>query len=144
MIGCKWNCEIPFLSFLSYYLMSVSYTHLTLHGLIQLVQHVVACIIRHTVAQVFKTAKLFQDSTIYNNFRPYGISSTYKPSPWYSVWILAIQSLCRFDLTNVYPVSYTHLDVYKRQDDDNDDDFNERRKPFTVTELYLPPIYVKI
>ena len=38
----------------------VSYTHL----------------IRHTVAQVFKIANLFQDSTIYNNFCPYGISST--------------------------------------------------------------------
>ena len=25
------------------------------------------------------------------------------PSPWFKVWIFAIQSLCRFDLTNVYP-----------------------------------------
>ena len=42
----------------------------------KLIHNVVACIIRHTVAQVFKIADLFQDSTIYNNFCPYGISST--------------------------------------------------------------------
>ena len=34
----------------------------------ELIHHIIACIIRHTVAQVFKIGNLFQDSTIYTIF----------------------------------------------------------------------------
>ena len=44
--------------------------------LMQFIYNVVACIIRHTVAQVLKIADLFQGNAICNNFCPYVISST--------------------------------------------------------------------
>ena len=42
----------------------------------QLIHNTAACIIRQTVAKVFKIADLFQGSTTYNKFCSCGISST--------------------------------------------------------------------
>ena len=75
------------------------------------------CIRDSTVAQVFETANLFQDSSVCNNFCPYGISSTN------AIVLVLIVDICNPEslqiplsklhyITNNLHIDYIHIKLF--------------------------------